>query len=148
MFIPVLLAALLTLLSVPPNVNAHGYLKSPRSCNWVACKEQQEWCPHCLNRKPTSGTCGITTTWNYDFPMSGPRIEATYNCGQIIDVDVTLIAHHKGHFVLKACSILLGQAATQACFDANKLRFISREGTNFDLNYPERAYIPPAPPGT
>ena len=57
-------------------------------------------------------------------------------------------AHHKGHFTFKACPISSGQQPTQACFDANRLRFISGHGANFDPNYPDRAYIPPAPPGT
>jgi hypothetical protein len=149
MFILICLATFLALLSIPPDVHAHGYLKSPRSRNWVARQENQEFCPHCLNRKPTTGTCGQSGTRNYDTSTSGPRIEAVYNCGQTIDVDVTLTAHHKGHFVLKACPISSpGQAATQACFDANKLRFVSGEGANYDPNYPERAYIPPVPPGT
>jgi hypothetical protein len=59
-----------------------------------------------------------------------------------------LVAHHRGHFTIKACPISSGGVATQACFDNNMLRFISGGGANFDPNYPERAYIPPAPPGT
>jgi hypothetical protein len=148
MYIPVCLVTFLALLSIPPDVHAHGYLKSPRSRNWVARQQNLEWCPHCLNRKGNTETCGRSDTWNYNNARSAPRIEATYNCGQTIDVDVTLTAHHKGHFVLKACPISPGGVATQACFDANKLRFVSGEGANFDPNYPERAYIPPAPPGT
>ncbi len=57
------------------------------------------------------------------------------------------MVHHKGHFTFK-CPISSGQQPTQACFDANRLKFISGHGANFDPNYPDRAYIPPAPPGT
>jgi hypothetical protein len=141
MSIPVLLAALFALLFIPPDVHAHGYLKSPKSRNWVAREEQQEFCPHCLNKKDWLGTCGKTDTRNYDQDL-GPRIQATYNCGQQIDFEVILTAHHLGHFTLKACPISSGQA-TQACFDANRLRFISGHGANFDPNYPDRAYLPP-----
>ena len=149
MSIPVLLTALLALLSIPPDVHAHGYLSSPRACNWVARQEQREWDPQSLNRKPASATCGRSPSSGINYDITpGPRIEATYSCGQTIDLSVTLTAHHKGHFQFKACPISPGQAATQACFDARKLRFISGHGANFDPNYPERAYIPPAPPGT
>jgi hypothetical protein len=149
MSIPVLLTALLALLSIPPDVHAHGYLSSPRARNWVARQEGREWDHQSLNRKPTSSTCGRSPSSGINYDITpGPRIEATYSCGQTIDLSVTLTAHHKGHFQFKACPISPGQAATQACFDARKLRFISGHGANFDPNYPERAYIPPAPPGT
>jgi hypothetical protein len=56
-----------------------------------------------------------------------------------------LTAHHKGHFVLKACSISPGEIPSQACFDANPLEFVSDElyGAPKDVNFPERAYIAP-----
>jgi hypothetical protein len=158
MSILVLVTALLALLSLPNDVHAHGYLSSPRSRNWVANQDEgwptKEYCPDCLNRKASWETCGRSekdgqsgTGRNYDQDQ-GPNIQATYTSGQQIDLSVTLKAHHKGHFTFKACPISSGQQPTQACFDANRLRFISGHGANFDPNYPDRAYIPPAPPGT
>jgi len=83
MSIPVLLTALLALLSIPPDVHAHGYLSSPRACNWVARQEQREWDPQSLNRKPASATCGRSPSSGINYDITpGPRIEATYSCGQ------------------------------------------------------------------
>ena len=149
MFIPVCLATFLMLLSIPSDVQAHGYLKSPRSRNWVARQQGIEYNAQSLNKKAGYETCGRSPQpRNYNTWSSNTFNEHTYAVGQQIDVEVTFTAHHKGHFVLKACPISSGGTATQACFDNNKLRFISGEGANFDPNYPERAYIPPPPPGT
>ena len=160
MGIPVCLAAVIALLSISSNVHAHGYLKSPRSRNFVAfqdgvwspllasnpLKEDQ---PQGANTGGTRAQCGIIEGRNYDFPKNalggplGTKIQSCYQPGQTIDLEVYLTAHHNGHFEFKACPISPGQAPTQACFDANKLRFVSGESANFDPNYPERAYIPP-----
>lgn len=66
---------------------------------------------------------------NYDFLLH-TGVQATYSSGQVVDFDVDMTAHHKGHFVLKACVVPPGQRATQACFDRNPLRFISGHGAN------------------
>ncbi|KAL3817055.1 hypothetical protein ACHAXA_000105 [Cyclostephanos tholiformis] len=118
-----------------------------KSRNEVARSQGIEWDSQSLNQKAGWETCGRSPSINYN-TWSSNTIEATYTVGQQIDVEVTFTAHHKGHFVLKACPISSGGTATQACFDNNKLRFISGEGANFDQNFPERAYIPPPPPGT
>jgi hypothetical protein len=49
-----------------------------------------------------------------------------------------------GHFEFFACPISPGEVPTQACFDANPLKFVSDEnyGATPDPLYPERAYIP------
>lgn len=144
------LAAATLLFSILPNaVVGHGYLKSPRSRNYDAHLTQrwEEYCHHCLNRKPASGTCGVSPTFgrNYDQYTSG--VKATYTSGQIIDIEVDLTAHHWGHFVIKACPIVtLGQIATQSCFDQHPLRFVSGENANLDPIYPDRAYLPPPNP--
>ena len=82
--------------------------------------------------------------------------------GSIIDLNVVLTAHHKGHFEFRACplpwdgngnsalAIPEGGIPNQACFDAHPLTFIedvlsldeTRAKANFDPHYPERAYIP------
>jgi hypothetical protein len=86
-------------------------------------------------------------TSNYNI-MPGSRIKATYSCRQTIDLSVTLTTHHNGHFQFKVCPISPGQAATQACFDAHNVKFISGHVTSFDPNFSERACIPLVPPGT
>ncbi len=73
------------------------------------------------------------------------KIQATYAQGQDVVLNVTLTAHHKGHFVFSACPIEYGEIPSQSCFDENKLIFVEDliHGAVPDPNYPERAYIPP-----
>mmetsp|Transcript_2782 Transcript_2782/g.4157 ORF Transcript_2782/g.4157 Transcript_2782/m.4157 type:complete len:483 (-) Transcript_2782:24-1472(-) len=142
-------------------VDSHGYLKSPRSRNFMANQEggssddkyPKEHCPHCLNLGGTAGRCGVTGTHSYDIPSNNagnvmpadPQIVA--QSGSQITVDIVLTAHHKGHFEFKACVISSpDQAPSQACFDANPLTLVRDElyGSLSDPNYPTRAYIPPA----
>jgi hypothetical protein len=146
--------------------SGHGYLSSPRSRNLLAFEETVWWpqtandpepetCPHCLNRGGTLARCGVFEDhWgvrNYDAPKNAlggqlpTKIQATYNQGQDITLDVTLTAHHRGHFVFSACPISPGEVPTQECFDGNKLTFVEdmMYDANFDPNYPERAYIAP-----
>jgi hypothetical protein len=62
-------------------------------------------------------------------------------------VEVTLTAHHKGHFVFSACPIESTETIpTKECFEANRLTFVKDllYGAPFDTNYPERAYVAPS----
>ena len=144
----------------------HGFMKSPRSRNLLAKEETVWWpqteddplpetCPHCLNLGGSLARCGMVQDRNYDSPknaLGGPmptKIQATYSQGQNIIIDVSLTAHHKGHFVFSACPIVYGEVAGQPCFDQYKLIFVEdlKYGANFDPNYPERAYLAPAGAG-
>ncbi len=73
-----------------------------------------------------------------------PTIQACYGEGDVIELKVTLTAHHMGHFEYKACRINPGEVASQECFDNNKLTFVEDVlyGSPPDANYPERVYIP------
>jgi len=151
-------------------VSGHGYLSSPRSRNLVASQDTKWWplteydpapetCPHCLNRGGSRARCGISQSQegtpgierNYDSPrnaMGGrmpTRIQANYTQGQNVILDVTLTAHHKGHFVFSACPIAPNEIPSQECFDSNKLTFVMDllHNANYDPDYPERAYIAP-----
>lgn len=79
-----------------------------------------------------------------------PNLQGVYRAGGTIEVEVLVTTHHKGHFEFAACPIDATQVpmvtATEECFKANKLVFISDEsyGAPPDPNYPERAYIAPA----
>lgn len=80
-----------------------------------------------------------------------PNIQGVYSEGGLIDVEVMVTTHHKGHFEFSVCPLELEAASpmplpTAACFAANKLRFVSDElyGAPQDPRYPERAYITPA----
>lgn len=95
-------------------VNGHGYLKSPRSRNWVAFEDgkesggagdpKKEYCPQCLNRGGPLAACGIVeeANHNYDYPLSAnggsmpTNIQGYFAPASEIDIDVVLTAHHKG----------------------------------------------------
>lgn len=144
-------------------VSGHGYLSSPRSRNLLAYEETVWWpltendpapetCPQCLNKGGTAGACGIAGDRNYDTPknaLGGPMPtmpQATYTQGQDIIVNVTLTAHHKGHFIFSACPVLSsGDIPSLDCFAQHRLIFVEDMiyGANADPNYPERAYIAP-----
>jgi len=142
-------------------VDAHGYLKSPRSRNYHASVEGKwsggteydpavESCPHCLNIGGTEARCGFVGDHNYDLPPNflGGLLPATlqgcYKPGSDIIFESILTAHHMGHFTFKACPISHGDVPSQECFDANPLVFLEDElyGANPDPLFPERAYIP------
>jgi len=153
---------LLLILYLPTLIFGHGYIKSPRSRNFVAYQDGQYWplleedpkkdsCPHCLNRGGTLGRCGANNGFNYDSPKNaiggpmGANPQAVYSAEEEITVDVVLTAHHKGHFVLKACPIAEFEVATQECFDQHPLTFVEDllYGAPVDTNHPERGYIAP-----
>jgi len=144
-------------------VDAHGYLKTPRSRNYYASIDPIWWggtandpapenCPHCLNIGGTEARCGKVGDHNYDAPPNAiglgvlpATLQACYEEAAVIDIESVLTAHHKGHFEIKACPVSSSaEAPTQECFDKNPLVFVSDElyGAKPDPLYPERAYIP------
>jgi len=152
--------------------HGHGYLSSPRARNLLAHEETVWWpqnetnpepetCPHCLNRGGSLARCGLVgdasvgNVRNYDAPknaVGGPMpiaVQANYTQGQVVTLDISLTAHHKGHFVFSACPISPGEIPTQECFDGNRLTFVEDllHGGNYDPNHPERAYVAPPGPG-
>lgn len=161
-----------------PSVSAHGFLKTPRSRNIVAYQDQNwasylgghgasndpepEDCPHCLNRGGSLAQCGIYSVLseepierNYDQPRNSrrlpmpPNVQGTYRQGDVIDVEVMVTTHHRGHFEFAVCPIENATpmpVPTPECFASNKLDFVSDEsyGAPPDPAYPERAYIAPA----
>jgi len=126
-----------------------------------------EDCPHCLNRGGILAQCGISPASsaggvdrNYDTPKNvnnepmSTNLQGIYRQGDIIDIEVLVTTHHKGHFEFAVCPINGGdsddnmsmEVPTADCFTQNKLQFISDElyGAPIDSQYPERAYIAPA----
>jgi hypothetical protein len=146
-------------------VDAHGYLNTPRSRNYVAYQDGKYWPMLATNplieTEPQSassggGGCGIISGRNYNQPLNGINElmnwnpQACYTPGQTIDVAVTLTAHHQGHFEFHACPISTqGQVPSDECFAQYPLTFISetlsiyenRAPANVDIYYPERAYV-------
>ena len=117
MFGSSLLYTTVSLFNIRRRVAGHGYLKSPRSRNYVA--YQSVWWPlddnaprpesdvAGLNTGGDIARCGKVSDRNYDLPKNNKegtlanQVQATYNEGDTIDLDVVLTAHHKGHFVYK-----------------------------------------------
>lgn len=144
-------------------VHGHGYLKTPRSRNFVASQDGKsfggtastpltEYCPHCLNRGGPLAACGLVDNRNYDTPPNAvggtmpTNIQGTYPMGGTIEVDVILTAHHMGHFEFHACPLMSsGAIPTQACFQSNPVTVLRDVlyGAPLDVNYSNRAYIPP-----
>ena len=163
MIFPSLITVYLLATNPVPGVDAHGYLQTPRSRNYRAHVDGKHWGgtavtpsietePQSLNLGGTEARCGKVADRNYDYPRNALNgnlaevAEVCYEKGAIINIETVLTAHHMGHFEVKACPIVAGEVATQACFDANPLTFISDELYHkpIDPNYPGRAYIPPA----
>ena len=151
------------LISTVVDVDGHGYLKTPRSRNFVASQDGKsfggtsttpltEYCPHCLNRGGPLAACGLVDNRNYDTPPNAiggtmpTNIQGTYPMGGTMEVDVVLTAHHMGHFEFHACPLsTAGAIPTQACFKSNPVKVVRDVlyGAPVDVNYPNRAYIPP-----
>ena len=103
-----------------------------------------------LNIGGTEASCGMNQNNNYDYPKNSngsplpPVIQACYAEEDVIELKVTLTAHHMGHFQYKACPINPGEVASQECFDNNKLTFVEDVlyGSLPDPDHLNRAYIP------
>ena len=174
-----ILPLLLMLQRAPTPVRSHGFLSAPRSRNLVAYEDRiyhpvsssdplPEDCPTCLNRGGSLARCGVVHAGstdggerNYDSPKNAAggamrwNPQGGYVAGSVIEAEVLLTAHHKGHFEFKACPVSSNNnnatataataAPTQECFDAHPLTFVSDElyGAPPDANHPERAYVAP-----
>ena len=147
--------------SLAPGADAHGYLLTPRSRNYrahvdgkwsggTASTPAVEAEPQSLNIGGSEARCGVVGGRNYDYPrnaLNGNLVEVAQECyeeGAIINIESVLTAHHMGHFEVKACPITTGEVATQECFNANPLTFVSDNFYNAPVDplYPGRAYIP------
>ena len=149
-------STLAVILAVLGHADAHGFLKQPRSRNWVAARDGLWWggdertplkesCPHCLNR---GGMCGVPEIgYAYNVPLNdfgdalGKNIQATYTKGQEFDVEVVLKSHHKRHFEFYVCA---EEPRTPSCF--RPVEFVADLLYNAPKHdvYPSRAYIPPS----
>ena len=100
---------------------------------------QKEYKSQTVNICGTHAVYGIIGSKNYDYPKNvlngGPlafKAQATYQCGQIINLSIILMAHHKGHFKFKACATFVSDP---------------KYGAPINPLYPSRAYIPLATAG-
>mmetsp|Transcript_16773 Transcript_16773/g.19172 ORF Transcript_16773/g.19172 Transcript_16773/m.19172 type:complete len:667 (+) Transcript_16773:45-2045(+) len=137
-------------------VDAHGFLKSPRSRNYYAHVEgvtwgseggdvPKEYCHHCLNFKEDFQVCATGQTQGYDNwkDVVGNQMpflsQATYVEGQEIVIESELTANHAGHMDIFLCG---GPEYTPECFLSNPATFIEDMlyGGPVDPAYPSRAY--------
>lgn len=111
-----------------------------------------EDCPNCLNRGGVLARCGVVNysggsgsgnnetggglggERNYDLPKNAlggamhANPQATYVEASTVEMEVTLTAHHRGHFEFKACPVeSTSEAPEQECFDRYPLMFVSDE---------------------
>jgi len=141
-------------------VEGHGYLKSPRSRNWVAQqdgvsnggpasdgKPERDFCPHCLNSKLATNLCSqgnAATLYDKWKDINGNPMawdsQGTYNEGDEITVESVLTTNHAGHMDMYICPD--GDDSTQECLWNNPLTLIRDNlyGGPTDPTYPERAY--------
>lgn len=153
------LAAAVNLFSI--SIEAHGYLKTPRSRNWIGYEDgvvaqgpgsigvpQRETCYHCLNRKEADNLCSFGNAatlyddWNDINGDPMPWIsEATYDEGDEITVEAVLTTNHAGHMEMWLCPD--GNNSTQECLWSNPAQLVRDEyyGGPVDPTYPERAYF-------
>ena len=95
---------------------------------------QPENCPHCLNRGGNRAQCGVVEERDYDRPLSATgqpmpvNLQGVYREGSVVEVEVLVTTHHKGHFEFAACPLDATDPTslpTPECFAAHKLVFVS-----------------------
>ncbi|KNC81691.1 hypothetical protein SARC_06001 [Sphaeroforma arctica JP610] len=104
-------------------VNAHGYLSKPQARNVPNNEDRQSLSaggPHSVlsGGKYCHGLCGDKWDADQKWNVPGP-IQATYQEGESIDLEVTVTAHHLGWFDFQLCD---SPDITEECFQRNKLK--------------------------
>eukprot|EP00928_Gymnodinium_smaydae_P069860 TRINITY_DN5363_c1_g1_i1.p1 TRINITY_DN5363_c1_g1~~TRINITY_DN5363_c1_g1_i1.p1 ORF type:complete len:688 (-),score=90.02 TRINITY_DN5363_c1_g1_i1:294-2309(-) len=149
---------LLAALSNVPVASGHGWVTEPPARNAQA-GPKNGYCPHCGNG---NGICGDGNQWpggsDYLNFYQGPV--ATWKAGTVVEVEVKITAHHKGHFEVSVCDQVITSALSkpQACLDKWILERASPEEAGLtncqpgdkragcqpiDPRHPERFYLPP-----
>mmetsp|Transcript_8342 Transcript_8342/g.12724 ORF Transcript_8342/g.12724 Transcript_8342/m.12724 type:complete len:186 (+) Transcript_8342:96-653(+) len=124
-------------------VQGHGFLKSPSSRNFHAYGQGQDYCPHCKNTGPSCGD-------GYNNAAESYSVLNNYQAGSVIEFDVTITAHHRGHFELSLCEVgdlPVNSAVTESCLTTYQLFPVYDEGEGHpqpvDNQHPERFFLPP-----
>jgi len=150
----------------------HGFLKEPRSRNYLASGEglwstdswqvtfdegsqtpARESCPHCINRQAPGMICGETqpgvpyAEYTYPKDMYGntlkkPMLQAQWKEGDIVPIEFVTTTHHYGHIEVYGCC---DEKLTHECLEKNPLTFVKDElyGAPPHPEYPERGYVAP-----
>jgi len=150
-----LLALFLAICELPCLIEGHGYVAMPPLRGGVAGNADNGYCPHCGNG---AGVCGDGGQWpaNSDFLNYGASVVTNLQSGSVLEIEIRITAHHKGHFEFAICDqhVSGDLADPQACFDAGKLHRADRPSDcqpndargdcqPIQADYPERWYLPP-----
>ncbi|CAE8592306.1 unnamed protein product [Polarella glacialis] len=139
-------------------VQGHGWITTPPARNAEA-GEKNGYCPHCGNG---AGICGDGNQWpaDSDYLNFYQGTVATWTAGAVVEVQVKVTAHHKGHYQFSICDQVLNSSVQnpQACLDKWILSRASPEEAGLtdcaggdkrsgcqpvDSRHPERFYLPP-----
>merc|ERR1719215_2016969 len=161
-------------------------MTEPASRNFVANRNGQEYCPHCLQgggpttvsqraggRWPSKdvpsshGLCGdpvqgasVKDNWREEPYLVPTAPQSEYKPGQIVEFQIEVHAHHKGHFEFRICDHALdgrtmtSRAEGQECLNSWLLERAQPSETcqaddrdpdcqPKDQVHPERWYLPP-----
>jgi len=141
-----------------PIAFGHGHLGKPQARNFPA-GDRNAYCPHCGNGQ--ANVCGDGGQWpsksNYLDFYNGPQ--ATYVAGRSVEFEITVTAHHKGHFEFSICDEIISSSTTapQECLNRMVLQRVAPEQSYSDCTpndergdcqplderHPERWYLPP-----
>lgn len=140
-----------------PAVSGHGFVVEPPARNLVA-SDRNGYCPQCGNG---AGICGDGGQWpaGSDYLDAFSGAQRTFTAGSLVEIDIRLTAHHRGHFELRICDQRLSNSTTNsmACLQTwvlNRARpeevysnctvnDIRGDCQPIDENYPGRWYLPP-----
>eukprot|EP00929_Paragymnodinium_shiwhaense_P099144 TRINITY_DN606_c0_g4_i1.p1 TRINITY_DN606_c0_g4~~TRINITY_DN606_c0_g4_i1.p1 ORF type:complete len:414 (-),score=45.09 TRINITY_DN606_c0_g4_i1:341-1582(-) len=139
--------ASLSLFATITAVAGHGWITNPSPR-----QKGQTDCPHCLSGGSACGNSGFTNS------PTAPSV--TWREGSIVEITVTVTAHHKGHYEVSICdeTITASTSNAQGCLDKHILERASAEEVGItdcrgddrrgacqpvDSRHPERFYLPP-----
>jgi len=141
-----------------PQAMGHGWMVEPEARN-AQPGPQNGYCPHCGNG---NGICGDGNQWPFSSDYlnyyNGPV--KTWTAGTVVEVEVKVTAHHKGHYEFSICDQVINGSLqnAQACLDKWALERATPEEAGLtkcaagdrrpgcqpiDPRHPERFYLPP-----
>merc|ERR1711934_866156 len=129
-----LLAVVAIYTTLVQQVDAHGYLHVPAARNTI---QSNAGCPQCLSaggpaqvfssNKYRHGMCGNSYSDSVQNWNEPGQIQATYEEGQAIEVEMAITAHHVGYFDFQLCD---KQDISEECFFKNRLMRVGCDDEN------------------
>ena len=102
-----------------PHEGHEGAALQPPMANRAWCTDYScpDWCPQCGNG---DGVCGDGGQWGSQSDMLGylDGPQTTFAPGEVVEFEIEITAHHKGHFEFGLCKEQLSHATAELrCFD-------------------------------